>query len=102
MHCHTATHHSEGMNMVFREASDRKSPVPKQFPTCKFFDWSQGTFDAYLTESKRLVQGDSTGDKYNKETADTEDPEDKFADDEIVTPCSPQKGKTSSKYHLER
>ena len=85
--------------MVFREAPDRISPVPKQFPTCKFFDWPQGTFDAYLTESKRLVQEVPTGDNYNKETVDTKDSEDKFTDDEVLKPCLPLKGKTSSKFH---
>ena len=75
MHCHAVTHHSEGMNMVFREAPDRISPVPEHFPTCKIFDWSQDAFEDYLTESKRLVQGDSVSDNYNKEIHHTKDSE---------------------------
>ena len=98
MHCHAVTHHSEGMNMVFREAPDRISPVPEQFPTCKFFDWFQEAFDDYFTESKRLVQGDPAGDNYNKEIVDTKDSEEQFTEDEILKPCLPQKGKTNSNF----
>ena len=56
MHCHAASHHSEGMNILFREAPDRIGPVPEDFPTCKYFGWSQDEFEKNFEKSKRLAQ----------------------------------------------
>ncbi len=67
MHCHTNSHHMEGMNMLFIEAAERIPQVPVNFPTCNQFSWSLENFDEYMTVSKATVQGNTT-DKKNGES----------------------------------
>ena len=65
MHCHASTHHMEGMNILFREASEKISPVPSGFPTCNKFTWLQQQFDDYLAKSKQLITSSYQDDNQN-------------------------------------
>ena len=100
MHCHATTHHMEGMNILFREASEKIGPVPVGFPTCNKFSWLQQQFDDYLAKSKLLITSTYQNDNRNPDGEVHFQPNDD--ETEVVKPCRELEGKISHSVRVEK
>ena len=98
MHCHATTHHMEGMNILFREASEKIGPVPVGFPTCRKFAWFQQQFDDYLAKSKLLITSTYQDDNQNPGGEVRFQPDDD--ETEVVKSCKQLEGKCYGSFTL--
>ncbi len=73
LHCHSITHHLEGMNMVIKEASERMAPLPGNFPSCHPFSWSSDEFEDYIEEARTLEKSGYMGGRDNTDSTANSD-----------------------------
>jgi hypothetical protein len=61
-HCHMEQHIIDGMVMVLNMGPDNHPPLPKDFPDCQDFSWSEDEYYKYMDESQtnRLKTKSST------------------------------------------